>query len=323
MREVDGWLVEPDGQIPQFGFSDLVDAPDFAQREARRDDGMLSLIRTGLAVVRQPGSYLSVLSMFHSLAHKQADDLSFDLFDAGLRIVSDTGLYNKDRNDYYEFATSAAAHSTLTVDGEPFPLDEQHAYGSGLIATGQPRLVRDPGAKPPTRRPGGRSRAAVSLSARRSARRRRPRPLRPRACLQAPLPARAGGEAAGRERWEGAGEEGGRGQSAGARGWAPGRIALELGFNRGPARGCGARRHRPAPRLRLPELQDEGAALDGDVRVEGKRRGLRHDVRSDGCRACGAGGGLEADRATVLLGRGEGSETLTVRRQGDNLVVTP
>jgi hypothetical protein len=137
MRRTDGWLVEPDGMIPQFGYSDLVSAPDFAQREARNDHGMLSLLRTGLAVVRQPGSYLSVIAMFHNLAHKQADDLSFDLFDDGLRVVSDTGLYNKDRNRYYEFASSPAAHSTLTVDGEPFPLDEDHVYGSGLVATGR------------------------------------------------------------------------------------------------------------------------------------------------------------------------------------------
>ncbi len=137
MRETTGWLVMPDGQIPQFGHSDLVNAPDFAVSRARDDRGMLSLLETGLAVVKEPGSYLSVVAMFHNTAHKQADELSFDLFEEGLRIVSDSGLYNKDRNDYYAFASSPAAHSTLTVDGEPFPIDEQHVYGSGLLASGE------------------------------------------------------------------------------------------------------------------------------------------------------------------------------------------
>lgn len=135
MREASGWLAMPDGQIPQFGHSDLTRAPRFA--EADDDRGLFFLPKTGWAVVKEPGAYLSVTAMFHNTSHKQADDLSFDLFDEGLRVVSDTGLYNKDRNDYYEFAQSAQAHSTLTVDGETFPLEEEDAYGSGLQAAGE------------------------------------------------------------------------------------------------------------------------------------------------------------------------------------------
>jgi hypothetical protein len=75
--------------------------------------------------------------MFHNTSHKQADELSFDLYERGLRLVSDTGLYNKDRNEYYAFAQSAQAHSTLTVDGESFTLDEADVYGSGLEAAGE------------------------------------------------------------------------------------------------------------------------------------------------------------------------------------------
>ncbi len=135
MREASGWLAMPDGQIPQFGHSDLTRAPQFD--EADDDRGLFFAPKTGWAVVKEPGAYLSVTAMFHNTSHKQADDLSFDLFDGGLRVLSDTGLYNKDRNDYYEFAQSAQAHSTLTVDGETFPLEEDDAYGGGLQAAGE------------------------------------------------------------------------------------------------------------------------------------------------------------------------------------------
>ena len=42
-------------------------------------------------------------SAFHNLSHKHADELSFELFDRGYRIVSDTGLYNKDQNRFYDY----------------------------------------------------------------------------------------------------------------------------------------------------------------------------------------------------------------------------
>jgi Heparinase II/III-like protein len=127
----------PDGRLPQFGHTDAAPAPAYARRLGRDDRGLYPLLESGLAVVKEPGAYLSVLASFHSTAHKQADELSFDLYDRGLRIASDTGLYHKDRDRYFEFASSPAAHSTLTVDGQGFGLDEDSAYGSGLIATGE------------------------------------------------------------------------------------------------------------------------------------------------------------------------------------------
>jgi hypothetical protein len=137
MRETSGWLVMPDEQIPQFGHTDEAGAPAYARRLARDDRGIHALLESGLAVVKAPGAYLSVLASFHSTAHKQADELTFDLYDRGLGIVSDTGLYHKDRDEYYEFASSPAAHSTLTVDGQGFGIEDDNAYGGGLLATGE------------------------------------------------------------------------------------------------------------------------------------------------------------------------------------------
>ena len=138
MKQVAGWLVEPDRRIVQIGDTDLDRASRPAILAGLHDRGLLWLRRSGLAVVKVPRrSYLSVISSFHTNDHKHADDLSFDLFDRGHRIVSDTGLYDKDPGRYYDFEHSARAHSALTVDGQDFPLEDADAYGSGLRARGR------------------------------------------------------------------------------------------------------------------------------------------------------------------------------------------
>ncbi|MEA2348649.1 MAG: hypothetical protein QOG62_2436 [Thermoleophilaceae bacterium] len=100
--------------------------------------GLISFPKSGYAIVKEPStsSYLAVESAFHNLSHKHADELSFELFDHGYRVVSDTGLYNKDQNRFYTFQRSAQAHSTLTVDDQDFRLKRKDAYGSGIEATG-------------------------------------------------------------------------------------------------------------------------------------------------------------------------------------------
>lgn len=136
MKDVAGWLTEPDHRLVQIGDSAAMHAPAEIQRRAERDRGMLRLLRSGLVVAKEPGAFLSTQATFFSHAHKHSDELSFDLFDRGHRIVSDTGLYDKDSGRYYRFARSARAHSTLTVDGRGFPRDDRHAYGSALDAAG-------------------------------------------------------------------------------------------------------------------------------------------------------------------------------------------
>ncbi len=137
MQDVVGWLREPDGKIPQFGDSDLKTVPTYGARRARNDRGVLELDESGLAVVKRPGSYLSVLASYFSDAHKHADALTFDLFDGGRRLITDTGLYAKDKDENFAFAHSSRAHSVLTVDGEDFPRDGTGTYGSGILQTGK------------------------------------------------------------------------------------------------------------------------------------------------------------------------------------------
>jgi hypothetical protein len=139
MEDVVGWLREPDGMIPQFGDSDLKRVPKFADVRARDDRGVLELDESGLAVVKAADSdaYLAVLASYFSDAHKHSDALTFDLFDRGRRLITDTGLYHKDKDENFAFAHSERAHSVLTVDGEEFPRDGSDAYGSGITETGK------------------------------------------------------------------------------------------------------------------------------------------------------------------------------------------
>jgi hypothetical protein len=138
MRQTAGLLVMPDRHWLQAGNSYRQRARPWANQARREQAGRMHVMsRSGLAVVNHRQTYLAFLASFHSSIHKHSDDLSFDLYDRGRRIVADTGLYHKDPNRYVDFQDSAAAHSVLTVDGQDFPRDDTAAYGSGLSATGQ------------------------------------------------------------------------------------------------------------------------------------------------------------------------------------------
>ena len=141
MQDVVGWLKEPDGKIPQFGDSDLKNVPPFGVQRARDDNGVLELDQSGLAIVKSPGAYLGVMASYFSDKHKHADALTFDLFDRGRRLITDTGLYAKDKDDNFAFAHATRAHSVLTVDGEEFPRDGSGTYGSGIEQTGKGRGI--------------------------------------------------------------------------------------------------------------------------------------------------------------------------------------
>jgi Heparinase II/III-like protein/Heparinase II/III N-terminus len=143
MRAAASWLVRPDGELAQFGDSNLEPVPDWALAEASETSGLSAHLRAGLAFVRADGpdgvtGYLAVTDGFHNLTHKHADELSFELFDRETAIVTDTGLYDKDPGPIRDFVVSNRAHSTLTVDGLDLPIsDPDAAYGSGLLAAGE------------------------------------------------------------------------------------------------------------------------------------------------------------------------------------------
>jgi hypothetical protein len=139
MRQAAAWMVRPDGEMIQFGDSNLEPVPPWGARRAERLEGLRLYRRAGMAFARGPAAegpeqgYLAVTAGSHGAKHKHADDLSFALHDRGVRVISDTGLYHKDVGPLRDFVLSAGAHSVLTVDGQPIPIPPaRDAYGSGI-----------------------------------------------------------------------------------------------------------------------------------------------------------------------------------------------
>ncbi|MGI9557931.1 MAG: heparinase II/III domain-containing protein, partial [Solirubrobacterales bacterium] len=139
LTDVAGWLVMPDDQVPLLGDTNRLQVPVPVRDRAEGLDGMLFLPRSGLAVAKdqEAGGYLSTAATFFSSVHKHSDELTFDLFDRGRRIVSDTGNFSNDPGVWRRFGRLARAHSVLTVDGKNFPRRSGEAYGSGLRAAGE------------------------------------------------------------------------------------------------------------------------------------------------------------------------------------------
>lgn len=77
--------------------------------------------------------HLVFTNAFHSRAHKQADDLSFELYGYGQDWVVDSGKYNYKKDDpFRDYMMSVRAHNTIGVDGEEPDLSLANAAGSGI-----------------------------------------------------------------------------------------------------------------------------------------------------------------------------------------------
>jgi hypothetical protein len=137
MRRATARFVVPDGFMTQFGDSNLNQAPGWAKALVPSQRGLSFMPKSGYAVVSEPQSYLAVGAGFHNGSHKQSDELSFQLFEDGHRVVSDGGRYAIDGSRMRHFAVSARAHSVLTVDDRDFPRQARRAYGSGMVAAGR------------------------------------------------------------------------------------------------------------------------------------------------------------------------------------------
>lgn len=145
MRAVAPWFVMPDGRLTRLGDTPDVRAQGWAVAASRRPQyrGIAPTRRSGFGIVRAPGSYLSVAAGYHPYGHKQADELTFELFERGRRVVVDTGRYGalRDRNDpvksaQFEFTKTSHAHSVLLVDDKSFRFKRVEPYGSALAAAG-------------------------------------------------------------------------------------------------------------------------------------------------------------------------------------------
>jgi Heparinase II/III-like protein/Heparinase II/III N-terminus len=135
MRDAASWFVMPDGQMSQIGDTDLsLPVPAWALARVADESGLRTFRRSGFAFVRDSGGYLAVSASHFVDTHKQADDLSFQLFDRGHRLISDGGKFEGDAGRVRDFSRSSPAHSVLTVDGKE---RRRRIYKSAIQATGE------------------------------------------------------------------------------------------------------------------------------------------------------------------------------------------
>ena len=97
---------------------------------------------SGTAIYSSPESWFGAAAQYHTRQHKQADELTFDLYEDGQYLIRDSGFFHKDNSQWGRFQALSRAHSVLTVDDRDFDWKlHQNPYGSGLqaaTATGDP-----------------------------------------------------------------------------------------------------------------------------------------------------------------------------------------
>lgn len=137
IEETAPWFVAPDGRLPLLGDTEEERAPAEYRSAAKKLDGLAVFQQAGYAVVRRNKRYFAATAGYHNGSHKHADDGSFELHDNELRVLTGSGKYGFERDDYREYNVSNQAHNTLTVDDAPWPTDGTGAYGSGVLAWGE------------------------------------------------------------------------------------------------------------------------------------------------------------------------------------------
>jgi hypothetical protein len=132
--------VDPEGEYALLGDTQFGHAPEWGYNRggSYRSQGLKAFRQSGFAIVRQGGSYLATTAGFFNTTHKHADELDFELFDRGLKIVNGPGNYGYDREEVYrDYQLSSASHSVLLADDMSFDTDVENVYGSAMRATGQ------------------------------------------------------------------------------------------------------------------------------------------------------------------------------------------
>jgi hypothetical protein len=135
LRRTASWFVTPDGRVAAVGDSEASTVPNWARELKDEAVGGRAFLGAGYAVVKIEDSYLMCTAQYHSSGHKQADELSFVLWEHGEQVVGEAGRYG-----YYEdepgriYARSSHAHNTLVVDDKSFEWAGRKAYGSGIVA---------------------------------------------------------------------------------------------------------------------------------------------------------------------------------------------
>jgi hypothetical protein len=143
MRRVAPWFVMPDGTVVPFGDTPYEGhfSPGSTRDAAGLPAGIAPMRRTGYGIVRDSGSYFGTTASLYLPGHRVDNELTFDLFEKGRRVIVDSGRRNLNQGDGAQqramiaYSKSAFSASTLIVDGRTFPTPRHH-YGSAIDAVG-------------------------------------------------------------------------------------------------------------------------------------------------------------------------------------------
>lgn len=91
-----------------------------------------AVVRSDWAMPEEDSSMLFFMASFHSTAHKLPDDLSFELFEFGERILTNSGKYSYSKDSFRDFVRSTRAHNTVEINNRSFSLRSRDTYGSAL-----------------------------------------------------------------------------------------------------------------------------------------------------------------------------------------------
>jgi Heparinase II/III-like protein len=143
------WLVQPDLTIVALGDSEPklrsdvkipLGSPHCQSVLSYSEDPSCYLLRhfdeVGYVIARsdwaipvEGASMLFVQGGFFKRTHRHADDFSFEWFERGRKILSDSGKFGYTRDNWEAYFESTRAHNTVEVDGLDHSINPNDAYG--------------------------------------------------------------------------------------------------------------------------------------------------------------------------------------------------
>jgi Heparinase II/III-like protein/Heparinase II/III N-terminus len=122
----------PPGDASCDGIQSYSEAPTCYMLRHFRDVGYV-IVRSDWAIPSDEASMLFIQGGFFNTTHRQADDFSFEWFEHGRKILSDSGHYGYSRDKWQRYFESTRAHNTIEVDGRNYSShDGGRTYGNAV-----------------------------------------------------------------------------------------------------------------------------------------------------------------------------------------------
>jgi Heparinase II/III-like protein/Heparinase II/III N-terminus len=124
-------LFWPRGRTSCRGIRSYEPAPDCYLIEHFPDVGYV-VVRSDWAIPPADASMLFVQGGFFERTHRDADDFSFEWFEHGRKILSDSGKYAYTKDAWEDYFNSTRAHNTVEVNGSDYTRRQDLAYGDAV-----------------------------------------------------------------------------------------------------------------------------------------------------------------------------------------------